>query len=328
MVRDLLAIENARATVGILSLPPDASVRLAYEARRKSTRASVAIEGNVLSERQLQVAIASRDPSRSQGEQEVRNYWRALDRVDDFARAGQRLTEAFVGELHRLVIVRGPGRRGERSPYRTEECPVVDSVTRRIEYGPPRPADVPELMTDLMAWVVSDQAVALSAVTRAGLFLHRFLSIHPYPDGNGRTGRLLTTAVLWSGSYSMRGFLSFDEYFEQNRDRYCSSLQMGLPMNFYEGRNNPDHTTWLEYFGETLALAATDLQQRATAMHHTIAEDLAVPWERLSRLQQQLLMRVLNRRVTEAPEPYLIRVSDAEEWFGISAVTAREWLGA
>ncbi len=152
MVGHLLAIERARATIAILSLPPDASVRLTYEARRKSTRASVAIEGNVLTD------------------------------------------------------------------------------------------------------------------------------------------------------------------------------QMGLPMNYYEGRHDPDHTPWLEWFCATLARAASDLQQRATSLHRTAQDEPAMPWERLSCLQQQALARLLNRRSSGAPNPYLIRPAEAEEWFGVSAVTAREWL--
>ena len=72
----------------------------------------------------------------------------------------------------------------------------MDSVTRRIEYGPPGPADVPSLMADLLAWVVSERATELPPVLRAGLLLHRFLSIHPFPDGNGRTGRILNVLYL------------------------------------------------------------------------------------------------------------------------------------
>jgi hypothetical protein len=50
----------------------------------------------------------------------------------------------------------------------------------------------------------------------------------------------------------MRGFFSFDEYFNADRDRYYRNLQMELPIDFYEGRHDPDHTPWVEYFVETM----------------------------------------------------------------------------
>jgi Fic family protein len=51
--------------------------------------------------------------------------------------------------------VRGRGRRGSKSEYRITECPVVDTVTRAIDYGPPEPGDVPVLMGELVDWLSS-----------------------------------------------------------------------------------------------------------------------------------------------------------------------------
>ena len=64
----------------------------------------------------------------------------------------------------------------------------------------------------------------------------------------------------------MRGFLSFDEYFNADRVRYYASLQMGLPVNFYDGRHDPDHTPWLGHPGCRLAQAARALHQRAARL--------------------------------------------------------------
>jgi Fic family protein len=213
--------------IDILPLPPDTTLRLRHDALQRSTRSSTQIEGNTLDEAAVRRAIAQGERQGSDAEQEVRNYWRALDRVEEFTEAQGQITEAFIQELHRIVIVRGPGRRGSRSQYRIVECPVVDTLTRRIEYGPPEPGDVPTLMTELVQWL-SSAAQELPAPVRAAILTHRFLSIHPFEDGNGRTGRLLATAELWRSGYRMRGFFSFDEYFNADRDRYYRSLQNGV----------------------------------------------------------------------------------------------------
>jgi Fic family protein len=309
----------------VLPLPADTTLRLRHDALQRSTRSSTQIEGNPLDDAAVRRASARSERTGSDAEQEVRNYWRALDRVEEFAETQTPITEAFIQELHRIVIVRGRGRRGSKSEYRITECPVVDTVTRRIDYAPPEPGDVPSLMRELVQWLSSTLAAELPAPIRAAILTHRFLSIHPFNDGNGRTGRLLATAELWRSSYRMRGFFSFEEYFNADRDRYYQNLQMGLPVNFYEGRHDPDHTHWVLYFVETMARAADELQAKAKSLYQG-ATPAAPPWESLPRLQQQVLTRLMARVLDEVENPFVISPSDIAAWFGVSDNTAREWL--
>ena len=325
LVQNLAKIEAAKNVVDVLPLPPDTTLQLRHEAYQRSTLNSTQIEGNPLDEAAVQRAIAQGDRTGSRAEQEVRNYWRALDRVEEFADIGSNITEAFIQELHRIVIVRNRGRRGSRSDYRSSECPVVDTMTRRIDYAPPEPQDIAYLMKELVSWLNSNQAIELPTPLRAGILTHRFLSIHPFDDGNGRTGRLLATAELWRSGYRMRGFFSFEEYFNADRMRYYQNIQMSLPVNFYEGRHDPDHTPWLNYFVETLGQAAQQLQSRATQLYE--ARNIpAVPWDELSRRDQQLLTRLLSRVRSNVPDPLNVKPANIEEWFGVSDRTAREWL--
>lgn len=325
LVADLGKIEAARAVVDILPLPLDTVLMLRHDAFEKSTRSSTAIEGNTLTEQQIRRAIAASERSGKDAEEEVRNYWRALDRLEAFADSNQSITETLIQELHKIVMASGPGRPGGKSPYRILECPVVDQATRRIDYAPPEPKDVPPLMSQLVTWVSSPIARALPAPIRAGILSHRFISIHPFNDGNGRTGRLLATAELWNSGYKMRGFLSFEEFFNTDRKTYYDSLQMGLPVNYYDGRNDCDLTPWLAYFVNTMSQAASNLQQRALNLQQTKGLPSA-PWDRLSRRQQQVLTRLLARKLGDATALPIIRPSEIETWFAVSDRTAREWL--
>jgi Fic family protein len=325
LVNDLGVVEGARAVVNVLPLPPDTTLRLRHDALQRSTRCSTQIEGNPLDEIAVRQAVAQSDRTGTYAEQEVRNYWRALDRIEELAETSQMITEDLIQELHGIVIVRSRGRRRTRSRYRTTECPVVDTLTRTIDYAPPEPGDVPKLMRELAEWLTSSTAQALPALIRAGILTHRFISIHPFDDGNGRTGRLLSTAELWRSGYQMRGFFSFEEYFSADRDRYYQNLQMGLPINFYDGRHDPDLSPWLNYFVETLAQAAHELQARASTLYQG-AVTSPVPWEELPRRQQQVLTRLMARVLNKSPEPFMIMPSDIESWFGISDRTARDWL--
>lgn len=327
LVNHLGEIEAAKAIIDVLPLPPDTTLRLRHDARQRSTHSSTQIEGNPLSAAAVRLAIAAGDRQGTKAEQEVRNYWRALDFVEEFTESASPplITEVFIQELHRIVIVLDRGRRGRRSDYRVVECPVVDTLTRRIDYAPPTPEDVPALMQGLIQWLNAPSTQALPVPIRAALLTHRFLSIHPFGDGNGRTGRLLATAELWRSGYRMRGFFSFDEYFNADRERYYQNLQMGLPVNFYDGRHDPDHTPWVNYFVEVMAQAARNLKTQAVSLYATRQPE-PVLWEVLPRRQQQVLTRLLSSLLDNSEAELILSAPRIETWFGISNRTAREWL--
>ncbi len=325
MVQALMRIEAARSVIELLPLPPDQILRLRHQARQRATRNSTAIEGNTLDSREVGRAVAHPQQSGNAMAQEVRNYWRALDWIEEQVEGGRPFSEDFIRELHAIIIVRGHGRRGLRSEYREHECPVVDSITNRVDYGPPEPADVPALMADFAAWMRSDAAGGLPTPIRAGLVAHRFVSIHPFPDGNGRTARALATAELWRGGYDLRGFLSLEEHYTANLHAYYANLQMGLPVDYYEGRCDPDHTRWLEFFCGTMASASDALRAGAEALHPQ--ERRQAPWDKLHRTQQQLLSKLMLRIAEGGAGAFIFQPGDLKGWYGVSASTAQEWLG-
>lgn len=325
MVRHLGLIESARAVVSVLPLPPDQELRLRQTARQRATRHSTRIEGNTLNSQEVGQAVMAVGKTQTEMQQEVRNYWRALEWIEEQLEANRQPSEEYIRELHSIILVRGTGRRGVRSDYRRDECPVVDSATGRIDYAPPMPRDVPVLMRDLVKWWRSDEAAALSGPVRAGLLAHRFVSIHPFGDGNGRTARALATTELWRSGYDMRGFLSLEEHYTADLNAYYDNLQMRLPVNFYDGRHDPDHSQWLGYFLATMASAAHNLEQLAVSLYAPEQRE-APPWESLRRVQQQLLNRLLLRGLEESAAAMAFSPGDMVEWFGISANTARDWL--
>jgi Fic family protein len=322
IVKNLGIIEAARAVIDVLPLPLDTVLRLRHDAFERSTRSSTAIEGNTLDENAIRRAVAG-GRTGIDAEQEVRNYWRALDRLEEFADKKASITEAFIQEVHKIVLAQGPGRPGGKSPYRVLECPVVDQGTGMIDYAPPKPEDVPLLVEEMVQWLSSSNEIP--AIIRAGILSHRFISVHPFNDGNGRTGRLLATAELWRSSYKMRGFLSFEEYFNADRNAYYESLQMGLPVNFYDGRNDCDLTRWLEYFINTLAIASDKLRREALLLQEQKGLP-SNPWDQLPRRQQQVLVRLLARIKSEKSAELIVKPMDVESWFAVSDRTAREWL--
>lgn len=83
--------------------------------------------------------------------------------------------------------------------------------------------------------------------------------------------------------------------------------------------------TPIEYFVETMAKAADQLRSRAQQLH-AIVEPSEMPWERLSRRQQQVLTRLLLGSVETKSLCVDLGAPDIKRWFEVSANTARAWL--
>lgn len=177
IARALMDIEAARAVVEQTPLPPAAEAELRHRARIRSTHYSTSIEG-----KKAQFHGRERDVG------EVKNYWNALLRVEEWAAKKIPFTEELVRRLHALIK---EGARAKPTPYRDGQNAIRDSASGAIIYLPPEAKDVPSLMIALVEWVHRAEKEGLPVPLIAGLAHYQFVTIHPYYDGNGRTARLL-----------------------------------------------------------------------------------------------------------------------------------------
>jgi len=263
VVRSLLEVEAARAVVDHTPVPPGAAEELRRRARLRSTHYSTRIEGNRLTLAEAEQVIEGsrvRFHGRERDVLEVRNYWHALLRVEEWAAKGLPLTEDLIRRLHSLVE---RGQRARPTPYRDGQNVIRDSETGALVYLPPEARDVPRLMADLMLWVKQAEAEGLPVPVVAGLAHYQFVTIHPYYDGNGRTGRLLATFLLHRGGYGLHGYFSLEEYHARDLNAYYRSLSAHPHHNYYEGRADSDLTPWLEYFLQILALVFAAAKEEA-----------------------------------------------------------------
>lgn len=253
VVRSLLDIEAARAVVDHTPFPPAVAEELRRRARVRSTHYSTRIEGNRLTLAEAEEVLAgqrTRFHGRERDVHEVRNYWQALLRVEEWAARKTPLTEDLIQRLHGLVE---RGARARRTPYRDGQNVIRDSETGAIVYLPPEAREVPSLMGGLVDWVQRAEEEELPVPVIAGLAHYQLATIHPYWDGNGRTARLLATFLLHRGGYGLHGFFSLEEYHARDLAAYYQSLAAHPHHNYYEGRAEADLTPWLEYFLQVLA---------------------------------------------------------------------------
>lgn len=246
MATNLLQIEAARQQSLHLPLTPAALHSLRESARMASTHYSTMIEGNRLTLEQVQDVIQKKQSAgRQRDEQEVRGYYAALLRVEQWARSNTPITDTIIKTIHALVM-HGRSKAIKPTPYRDGQNIIRDGVTHAIVYLPPEARDVSALMKSLVHWI--KHSIDIPAPIVAALVHYQFVTIHPYYDGNGRTARLLATLVLFLRGYDMQGIYSLDEYYARNLGAYYDALNVGPSHNYYEGRAEADLTHWIEYF--------------------------------------------------------------------------------
>ncbi len=318
LVAALLEIERYKTALDYLPLPTRERQRLLYEAKLKKTHFSTSIEGNVLSYNQVEKVVSQKaDVSRLNAEQEVMNYWDALTYLEEEAQKKTPVTLSFMLSLHDIIVKKG---NIKKTPFRSPTpagmlFAVYDSSTRNPEYIPPEAKDVEPLLEELIAWLETHEAIpapVLSAVVS-----YAFVSIHPFEDGNGRTARALATYILMLHSYDLKGLNSFEEYYMSDLDGYYSSLQMGLPALFYEGRENPPHLEiWIEYFCRIMALNAEKIYEQAQGLCKKSRSPLL---EGLSKKDLTLLRYCLEKQKSS------IKAKELSELFAVSPRAISKW---
>lgn len=88
----------------------------------------------------------------------------------------------------------------------------------------------------------------IDSVILAGVFHRQHVIIHPFIDGNGRTTRLLTTAILGKAGLDLFEIFSFENYYNYNITRYFKAV--GLEGDYYDLEDDINFSEWLEYFAE------------------------------------------------------------------------------
>lgn len=296
-LKRISVIEESRFSLKTIDLPQITKNRLRKNSKKKSSYASNKIEGNPLTEAQANEAM-ERDAHKHflKPEQEVRNYFLALNLLEEKLKAKTPFSKELLLEVQAMVEKGAPkekiGLRGEMPPGVL--FAVYDSESGLPEYIPPEYTDIPLLLDELVEYVNStdDHPLIIAAVVH-----YQLVTIHPFEDGNGRTARLMSGYILDMYGYGFNGIGSLEEYFAYDPDEYYSSLQMGLPALYYSGRDNPPHfEIWLNYFLRMMELYS----KKVCEISKEASEDeLAGSLSYLNIKEKELLSFLLQHRIYE-----------------------------
>ncbi|WP_444996426.1 Fic family protein [Aliikangiella sp. IMCC44359] len=248
----LLTIREIGESIGEIRaqhLTHTALSKLELNARELSSYASTSIEGNPLPLTDVKRLLKSRKETIRDTEREVLNYNKALQVLYQSVRNNRfKLTVKTLEKVQAQVVdglMDNPSYCGA-----LRQDPVIIRNPRKVDeivFIPPDAKDVKQL-TQLLMDFINQNIGKIEPVILAGIFHRQNVIIHPFIDGNGRTTRLLTTAILGNAGLDLFEIFSFEDYYNRNITRYFKAV--GLEGDYYDLKDNIDFSTWLEYFSE------------------------------------------------------------------------------
>jgi Fic family protein len=254
---------------------------LQKDTRTRNTHSSTAIEGNPLTLEQVRAVEEGREiPAVAvRAKREVVNYFAGLRFVEKNA-SKKIISHDEIFRLHKIIAgeVMDQGTAGR---YRK----IHVRVGRHV---PPPPGDVSGLMFELLTWWNKESA-KLSPVLSSAIVHYQFESIHPFADGNGRTGRALALWELYRRGFDTHHIFSVDEFYWEDRPRYYGALDAVR-------REGEDLTGWLEYAAEGLQLTLERVWTRVQKFAGSKQTKLVL------RPKQEQLLQLLRDHKSMTPQ--------------------------
>ena len=223
--------------------------KLEVEARELSSYASTSIEGNPLPLTDVKRLLKAQKEHVRDTEREVLNYNKALQSLYADVRSGKFKLSIKTLEKIQGQVVNGlmdnPAHCGalRKAPVIIRNPQKVDEIV----FIPPDFKDVRKLTNDLLKFI-ENSIGKIDPIILAGVFHRQCVIIHPFIDGNGRTTRLLTTAILGKAGLDLFEIFSFENYYNRNITRYFKAV--GLEGDYYDLKEEIDFSAWLEYFAD------------------------------------------------------------------------------
>jgi Fic family protein len=214
---------------------------------------SARIEGTQASLADVFEAEASGAPPSADVE-EVLNYIDALEW--GLGQQGKLpLGVRLIREMHRRLLAGVRGRERMPGEFRTTQNWVGErgSTIETARFVPPPPNELPGLLADWERYAHETAEVPL--LVQNALLHYQFETLHPFLDGNGRIGRLLSVFLLVERGRLPAPLLYLSAYLERDRARYYEALQTV--------RQDGDSLPWIELFLTAVHTQSTDAVARA-----------------------------------------------------------------
>jgi len=239
---------------------PEELEKLVEIAKIQSTEASNAIEGIVTTNTRIRQLVEEKTTPRNRDEQEIAGYRDVIGIIHESFDAIP-ITQNYILQLHKILYshMNNPlaGKTKNVQNYITLTYP--DGRTE-VLFTPLAPYETPEALDRICEEynrVIGN--IELEPLIAIPVFIHDFLCIHPFNDGNGRMSRLLTTLLLYRSGFYVGKYISLEAKIAKNKDLYYEAL-LASQNGWHEGKDDP--VPFIKYLLGTIIAAYRDFEDR------------------------------------------------------------------
>jgi len=247
---------------------PEELEKLVEIAKIQSTEASNAIEGIVTTNTRIRQLVEEKTTPKNRDEQEIAGYRDVLSIIHENFDAIP-ITQNYILQLHKIMYshMNNPmaGRTKNVQNYISATYP--DGHTE-VLFTPLAPYETPEAMDRICEEynrVIGN--LELEPLIAIPVFIHDFLCIHPFNDGNGRMSRLLTTLLLYRNGFYVGKYISLEAKIAKNKDLYYDVLRQSQH-GWHDG--NEDAIPFIKYILGTILAAYKDFEDRFTIVENKL----------------------------------------------------------
>lgn len=234
-------LQNASLWLGKLNsyadLIPDIDFFIKMYATKEATNSN-RIEGTRTTFEDAISPVEQVKPELRDDWHEVQNYIQAINYSVEMLNELP-LSMRLLKEAHKLLLQGVRGTHKTPGEIRKTQNWIGGSSLQDAFFIPPEPNLLPDLLSDIEKFL-HNEYIQVPELIRAGIAHYQFETIHPFLDGNGRTGRLLIILYLISTGLLNKPVLYISDFFEKNRMSYYDSLSMV--------KQNDNITQWLKFF--------------------------------------------------------------------------------
>ena len=190
---------------------PEELEKLVEIAKVQSTGASNAIEGIVTTNTRIKQLVEKKTTPRNRDEQEIAGYRDVLNVIHENFDAIQ-ISRNYILQLHKIMYshMNNPLAGRTKNVHNYISAAYPDGHTE-ILFTPLTPFETPEALDRICEEynrVIGNMEV--EPLIAIPVFIHDFLCIHPFNDGNGRMSRLLTTLLLYRNEFYVGKYISLE----------------------------------------------------------------------------------------------------------------------
>jgi Fic family protein len=282
---------------------PEILETLKRAAMVQSVESSNRIEGVTVAPDRLEPIVARKTRPRTRPEEEVAGYRDVLAEIH--ARASRMtLSPELILGFHGRMYAHTPEKGGEWKEKDNAIIEVLADGRQVVRFRPVSALATPGFVMKLCAsyHYATDERRAEPLILIASFILD-FECIHPFADGNGRIGRLLTLLLLYQAGYEVGRYISLERIIEESKETYYEVL-LKSSQKWHEASH--DLRPWWNYFLGTLIAGYREFEERVGRIASARGAKRQMVRQAIERLPEQFTLREL-RRTCPGVSPDMVR---------------------